>query len=149
MEIEFTKMHGLGNDFVVIDAISQEVDLSENEVRMIADRHFGIGCDQLLLVEASEKESVDFVIFTDRSIMAQAEANGIRAKIERSGARLYQDACPVMFPHRLRHGSDKVFATDSAKMIRLIRGAGKPSWYFGSLIDLIKAAQTGQFIRTI
>jgi diaminopimelate epimerase len=61
MEIEFTKMHGLGNDFVVIDAINQEVDLSDNEVRLIADRHFGIGCDQLLLVEAAETEGVDFV----------------------------------------------------------------------------------------
>jgi diaminopimelate epimerase len=61
MEIEFTKMHGLGNDFVVIDAINQEVDLSEDEVRMIADRHFGVGCDQLLLVESSENEDVDFV----------------------------------------------------------------------------------------
>jgi diaminopimelate epimerase len=61
MEIEFTKMHGLGNDFVVIDAINQEVDLSDEEVRLIADRHFGIGCDQLLLVEASENEDIDFV----------------------------------------------------------------------------------------
>lgn len=61
MEIEFTKMQGLGNDFVVIDAISQEVDLTDEDVRLIADRHFGIGCDQLLLVEASENERVDFV----------------------------------------------------------------------------------------
>lgn len=61
MEIEFTKMHGLGNDFVVIDAINQEIDLSEDEVRLIADRHFGIGCDQVLLVEASESDDVDFI----------------------------------------------------------------------------------------
>lgn len=61
MEIEFTKMHGLGNDFVVIDAINQEVDLSEGEVRLIADRHFGIGCDQLLMVESAETDDVDFI----------------------------------------------------------------------------------------
>lgn len=61
MEIEFTKMHGLGNDFVVIDAINQEIDLSEDEVRLIADRHLGIGCDQVLLVEASESDDVDFI----------------------------------------------------------------------------------------
>ena len=42
MEIEFTKMHGLGNDFVVIDAINQDIELSEEEVRLIADRHFGV-----------------------------------------------------------------------------------------------------------
>ncbi len=61
MEIQFTKMHGFGNDFVVIDAINQDVDLTDEQVRFIADRHFGVGCDQLLLVEASEVADVDFV----------------------------------------------------------------------------------------
>ncbi|MCK4864068.1 MAG: diaminopimelate epimerase [Gammaproteobacteria bacterium] len=61
MEIEFTKMHGLGNDFVVIDAINQDIDLLEEQVRFLADRHFGVGCDQLLLVEAAETDEVDFV----------------------------------------------------------------------------------------
>ncbi len=61
MEIEFTKMHGLGNDFVVIDAINQEIDLSEEQVQFIADRHFGVGCDQLLLVETVESDDVDFI----------------------------------------------------------------------------------------
>ena len=60
MEIQFTKMHGLGNDVVVIDAINQEIDLSEDQVRFIADRHFGVGCDQLLLVEAAATDEVDF-----------------------------------------------------------------------------------------
>lgn len=61
MEIEFTKMHGLGNDFVVIDGINQEIDLSEEQVQFIANRHFGVGCDQLLLVEAAESDDVDFI----------------------------------------------------------------------------------------
>ena len=61
MEIKFTKMHGLGNDFVVIDAINQDIDLTEDQVRFIADRHFGVGCDQLLLVEASESDDIDFI----------------------------------------------------------------------------------------
>lgn len=61
MEIKFTKMHGLGNDFVVIDAINQEIDLSEDDVCFIANRHFGVGCDQLLLVEAPASDVVDFV----------------------------------------------------------------------------------------
>ena len=52
MQINFTKMHGIGNDFVVIDAINQAVSLSAEQVRAIADRHFGVGCDQLLLVHA-------------------------------------------------------------------------------------------------
>lgn len=56
-------MHGLGNDFVVIDAISQAVDLTEDQVRFIADRRFGVGCDQLLIVESPQEvhtQSVDF-----------------------------------------------------------------------------------------
>lgn len=60
MELEFTKMHGLGNDFVVIDAINQSVVLSPEQIRFIADRHFGIGFDQLLLVESADSDNVDF-----------------------------------------------------------------------------------------
>ncbi|HSH97462.1 MAG: diaminopimelate epimerase [Methylophilaceae bacterium] len=60
MNIKFTKMHGIGNDFVVIDAYSSIVSLSANQIRAIADRHFGIGCDQLLLVEKSTLPDVDF-----------------------------------------------------------------------------------------
>jgi len=60
MNLSFTKMHGLGNDFVVIDAINQSVNLSSEQVRFIADRHRGIGCDQLLLVEVSHSPDVDF-----------------------------------------------------------------------------------------
>ncbi len=60
MLIHFTKMHGLGNDFVVIDAISQQINLNIEQVRFIADRHFGVGCDQLLLVEKSTAENIDF-----------------------------------------------------------------------------------------
>lgn len=59
MEIQFTKMHGLGNDFVVIDSFAQEIQLSSEQVRLLADRHFGIGCDQLLLLAPSDKEGVD------------------------------------------------------------------------------------------
>jgi diaminopimelate epimerase len=58
--IEFTKMHGLGNDFVVIDAVSQAVHLSREQVKAMADRHFGIGCDQLLLVEKPSDPAADF-----------------------------------------------------------------------------------------
>lgn len=60
MRLKFSKMHGLGNDFVVIDAISQSVRLSPERIRYIADRHFGIGCDQILLVEIPESSAVDF-----------------------------------------------------------------------------------------
>ncbi|OAI25680.1 diaminopimelate epimerase [Methylomonas koyamae] len=60
MEILFTKMHGLGNDFIVIDAVSQQIDLNAEQVRFLADRHFGVGCDQLLLVEKPVSANADF-----------------------------------------------------------------------------------------
>lgn len=60
MKLKFTKMHGIGNDFVVIDAISQAVSLSSTQIQRLADRHFGVGCDQLLLVEHSTSADVDF-----------------------------------------------------------------------------------------
>lgn len=60
MQINFTKMHGLGNDFVVIDAITQSISLTASQIQFIANRHFGIGCDQLLLVEKSDVENADF-----------------------------------------------------------------------------------------
>lgn len=59
-ELQFTKMQGLGNDFVVIDAINQVVNLTSAQVQRIADRHFGVGCDQLLLVEAYTGDDADF-----------------------------------------------------------------------------------------
>ena len=60
MKLRFTKMHGLGNDFVVIDAVNQTVALSQAQIRRLADRHFGIGCDQVLLVEAPDQAEADF-----------------------------------------------------------------------------------------
>ena len=60
MSLKFTKMHGAGNDFVVIDGIRQSVALSPEQIRLLADRHFGIGCDQLLLVEKSRRDDADF-----------------------------------------------------------------------------------------
>ena len=60
MQIQFTKMHGLGNDFVVINGIDQSISLTKEQIQFIADRHFGIGCDQLLLVEESDIADADF-----------------------------------------------------------------------------------------
>jgi diaminopimelate epimerase len=60
MNLRFTKMHGLGNDFVVFDGVTQAVSLSPGQIRAIADRHFGVGCDQVLLVEATPGPGVDF-----------------------------------------------------------------------------------------
>jgi diaminopimelate epimerase len=60
MKLQFTKMHGIGNDFVVIDAISQQMHLTPTQVKLLADRHFGIGCDQVLMVEKPRLPETDF-----------------------------------------------------------------------------------------
>ena len=60
MVIAFTKMQGLGNDFVVIDAVTQNVSLTPDHIRKLADRHFGIGCDQVLVVERPQSATADF-----------------------------------------------------------------------------------------
>ena len=60
MHIKFTKMQGIGNDFVVIDGFNQAIKLSADQIRHLADRHFGVGCDQLLLVEQASNPNADF-----------------------------------------------------------------------------------------
>lgn len=60
MPLKFTKMQGLGNDFVVFDAIHQQVQLSPKQLRHLADRRFGIGCDQILLVEPPRSAGTEF-----------------------------------------------------------------------------------------
>jgi diaminopimelate epimerase len=60
MKIKFTKMHGAGNDFVVVDAIHQDIALTPAQWKFIADRRFGIGADQMLVVEKTQSEGIDF-----------------------------------------------------------------------------------------
>jgi diaminopimelate epimerase len=78
--INFTKMHGLGNDFVVIDAINQPIDLTPEKIQCLSDRHFGIGFDQLLLVEKPVSDNADFkyrIFNADGGEVAQC-GNGAR-----------------------------------------------------------------------
>ena len=60
MKLKFAKMHGLGNDFVVLDGIRQTISLTPEQLRYLADRNFGVGCDQILLVEKASQDGVDF-----------------------------------------------------------------------------------------
>ncbi|ROO24436.1 diaminopimelate epimerase [Salinisphaera orenii MK-B5] len=80
MTLAFTKMHGLGNDFVVIDATATPIDLDTARARRIADRRFGIGCDQILLVEPARSADADFgyrILNADGSESGQC-GNGAR-----------------------------------------------------------------------
>jgi diaminopimelate epimerase len=56
-KLKFTKMQGLGNDFIVLDGVRQRVDLSPAQIRLLADRRFGVGCDQVLLVEPARGDA--------------------------------------------------------------------------------------------
>lgn len=78
--LKFSKMHGLGNDFVVIDAIHQKVQLTTSQIQHLADRHFGIGFDQLLLVEKPISHNAEFkyrIFNADGSEVSQC-GNGAR-----------------------------------------------------------------------
>lgn len=84
MKLKFSKMHGAGNDFIVIDAINQTIDLASMPWQQLADRHFGIGADQILVVEASDMPGVDFryrIFNADGSEVEQC-GNGSRAFVK-------------------------------------------------------------------
>lgn len=80
MKLKFTKMHGAGNDFVVIDGVRQDIYLTPEQLRLLADRHFGIGCDQILVVKRSQNDEADFryLIFNADGGEVEQCGNGAR-----------------------------------------------------------------------
>ena len=84
MKLKFTKMHGAGNDFVVIDAINQRIDFSAAQWRLLGDRRFGVGADQILLVEKSDDPACDFRyrIFNADGGEVEQCGNGSRAFVK-------------------------------------------------------------------
>ena len=82
--LRFTKMQGLGNDFVVIDGVRESVTLGPAEIRRIADRHFGVGCDQILVVEKPTRPDVDFRyrIFNADGAEVEQCGNGARCFVQ-------------------------------------------------------------------
>ena len=99
MELTFTKMHGLGNDFVVIDATSQPINLTMEQIRLLADRRLGVGCDQVLLVEPPAQAEVDFTyrIFNADGSEVEQCGNGARcfAHYVRDKGLTRKDQIPV------------------------------------------------------
>ena len=81
MKLHFTKMHGAGNDFVVIDAINQQVALTPAQWQRLADRRFGVGADQMLVVEKPQSSGVDFRyrIYNNDGGEVEQCGNGARA----------------------------------------------------------------------
>jgi len=84
MKLRFTKMHGAGNDFLVFDGIHQHINLTPDQWRSLADRRFGVGADQMLVVERTTTPSVDFryrIFNADGSEVEQC-GNGSRAFVQ-------------------------------------------------------------------
>ena len=80
MKVSFSKMHGAGNDFVVIDAVRKAIELDTDQLRRIANRHTGVGCDQVLLIEPPKRPDADFEyrIFNGDGSPAGQCGNGAR-----------------------------------------------------------------------
>ncbi|MHC8441683.1 MAG: diaminopimelate epimerase [Candidatus Eutrophobiaceae bacterium] len=78
MQYPFTKMQGAGNDFVVFDGFSQSVELTPQQIRRIADRRFGVGCDQILLLSPGADNSVSYLIYNADGSESMQCGNGAR-----------------------------------------------------------------------
>lgn len=149
MKLKFTKMHGLGNDFVVFDGINQQVELTPEQARFIADRHLGVGCDQILLVQKPVKAGTDFRyrIFNADGGEVEQCGNGARCfvrfvhdkgmtrkseirvdtpsgvivpRLEADGRVTVEMGVPEFAPSRIP------FVSDSADLIQELEVAGTP-----------------------
>jgi len=89
MTLNFTKMHGLGNDFIVLDGVSEPINLSPNQIRELGNRHTGIGFDQLLIVAPTTAAGHDFAYLVYNPDGSQAEncGNGARCLVSFIQAR--------------------------------------------------------------
>ncbi len=141
MTLKFTKMHGAGNDFVVIDATHKPIGLSPEQLRFLADRHFGVGCDQILLVEKSQMDEADFryrifnadggeveqcgngarcfvrfvhdrKLTSKRQIVVETKSGLISPRLEEDGRVTVNMGAPIFVPARIP------FITDSDALIQ-------------------------------
>lgn len=124
MRLAFTKMHGAGNDFVVLDGVRQNIALSPEQLRLLADRHFGVGCDQILLVEKSQRPEADFRYRIFNADGGEVEQCG-------NGAR-----CFVRYVHdkKLTHKREIVVETKSGLISPRLEDDGRVTVNMGAPI---------------
>jgi len=124
MILKFTKMHGAGNDFVVLDGVRQKIELSAEQLRLLADRHFGVGCDQILLVEKAQRAEADFRYRIFNADGGEVEQCG-------NGAR-----CFVRFVHdqKLTHKREIVVETQSGLITPRLENDGRVTVNMGAPI---------------
>jgi diaminopimelate epimerase len=82
VKLAFTKMQGAGNDFVVLDCTREPFQLDSSQLKKIADRHFGVGCDQILVVEKSESADFRYRIFNADGGEVEQCGNGARCFVK-------------------------------------------------------------------
>src|SRR6185436_14476938 len=123
--IKFIKMHGLGNDFVVIDATKEAVALPEDRRRAIADRRRGVGCDQLLVIEPAQDKGADIFmrIYNPDGSEAGACGNGTRCVAHLWMSRNKKQNCVIQTIAGLLK-CDMV----EGDMVRVDMGAPKLDW---------------------
>lgn len=107
--ITFSKMHGLGNDFVMIDRRTQTADLSSDQIRLVCDRHFGVGCDLLCFIDPSPKSAAKLSFFNADASPAQACGNATRCAARLIGGDLVEMDGPVG-PLKVAQPSDGLFS---------------------------------------
>ncbi|MBA4381244.1 MAG: diaminopimelate epimerase [Sideroxydans sp.] len=124
MALKFTKMHGAGNDFVVIDGVRQQISLTPENIRFLANRNFGVGCDQLLLVEKAQHKDADFRYRIFNADGGEVEQCG-------NGAR-----CFVRFvhDHKLTHKREIVVETKSGLISPRLEEDGRVTVNMGAPI---------------
>jgi diaminopimelate epimerase len=122
--MKFTKMHGAGNDFVVIDGVRQSINLTPEQLRLLADRNFGVGCDQILLVENALSNEADFRYRIFNADGGEVEQCG-------NGAR-----CFVRFVHeqKLTSKCEIVVETKSGMIVPRLEDDGRVTVNMGAPI---------------
>jgi diaminopimelate epimerase len=83
MELNFVKMNGIGNDFIVLDARIQDIRLTPRQATYLADRRFGVGCDQILIITSSDHADIKMIILNSDGGEASACGNGSRCVADR------------------------------------------------------------------
>jgi diaminopimelate epimerase len=96
MALHFHKMHGLGNDFVIVDAREQEAAITPELARAVADRHRGVGCDQLILIGKSDKADVSMRIWNHDGGEVESCGNASRCVVALTGAKTIETPAGVI-----------------------------------------------------
>ena len=103
--IKFKKMHGLGNDFVIIDARDQDINLTTNQIRHICDRNFGVGCDQLVLLEHSNNADIRAIFYNGDGSESGACGNATRCVADIFMKESGQGTCSIETGGGVLHAS--------------------------------------------